>query len=60
MYAGNRGRTEGRSSNHRPPLFGATLGRERVSSEMRRDDVGNRTPSGVRTDAVDLLSGRIH
>ena len=25
-----------------------------------RDDVGNRTPSGVRADAVDLLSGRIH
>jgi len=35
------------------------LGRERVSSEMRRDDVGNRAPSGAGTDAVDLLSGRI-
>jgi hypothetical protein len=26
MYAGNRGRTERRSSNHRPPLFGASAG----------------------------------
>jgi hypothetical protein len=26
MYAGNRGRTEGRSSNHRRPLFGASAG----------------------------------
>jgi hypothetical protein len=47
-------RTTGRRSSER------ALGRERVSSEMRRDDVGNRMPSGVRTDAVDLLSGRIH
>jgi hypothetical protein len=34
-------RTTGRRSSER------ALGRERVSSEMRRDDVGNRTPSGV-------------
>lgn len=27
---------------------------------MRRDDVGNRMPSGMRTDAVDLSSGQIH
>ena len=47
-------RTTGRRSSER------ALGRERVSSEMRRDDVGNRTPSGVRTDAVDLSSGQIH
>lgn len=47
-------RTTGRRSSER------ALGRERVSSEMRRDDVGNRMPSGVRTDAVDLLSGQIH
>jgi hypothetical protein len=47
-------RTTGRRSSER------ALGRERVSSEMRRDDVGNRMPSGVRTDAVDLSSGQIH
>lgn len=47
-------RTTGRRSSER------ALGRERVSSEMRRDDVGNRMPSGMRTDAVDLSSGQIH
>jgi len=51
---GARARTTGRRSSER------ALGRERVSSEMRRDDVGNPTPSGVGTGAVDLLSGRIH
>jgi hypothetical protein len=51
---GARARTTGRRSSER------ALGRERVSSEMRRDDVGNPMPSGVGTGAVDLLSGRIH
>jgi len=51
---GARARTTGCRSSER------ALGRERVSSEMRRDDVGNPTPSGVGTGAVDLLSGRIH
>ena len=44
---GARARTTGRRSSER------ALGRERVSSEMRRDDVGNPTPSGVGTGAVE-------
>jgi hypothetical protein len=59
MYAGDRGRMASTSSNHRRRSSERALGRERVSSEMRRDDVGNRAPSGAGTDAVDLLSGWI-
>jgi hypothetical protein len=47
-------RTTGRRSSER------ALGRVRVSSEMRRDDVGYRTPSGVGPTRWNLLSGRIH
>jgi hypothetical protein len=48
---GARARTTGCRSSER------ALGRERVSSEMRRDDVGTPAPSGDGTDAVDLPLG---
>lgn len=47
MYARERQRTQSRSSNHRCGSSERALGRARVSSEMRRDHVGNPPPSGV-------------
>lgn len=47
MYARERLRTQSRSSNHRCRSSERALGRARVSSEMRRDHVGNRAPSGT-------------
>jgi len=54
-YAGNRGRMERTSSNHRTPLFGACAGI--ANRSLRRCDAissENRAPSGARTDAVDF------